>query len=81
MNESVKPERELPRLPDRLRHRFAASLGVRLERKTEIYLSLAQAATLTDVSYWLQILFAAGVATLGLVLNSPAAIIGAMLIS
>ncbi|MEB3338118.1 MAG: DUF389 domain-containing protein [Leptolyngbyaceae bacterium] len=37
--------------------------------------------TLEDVSYWIQVLFAAGIATLGLVLNSPAVIIGAMLIS
>ena len=64
-----------------LRNSFAASLGVRLERKEEIYLELSQSATLCDTSYWLQILFAAGVATLGLALNSPAVIIGAMLIS
>ena len=34
-----------------------------------------------DLVYWLQILFSAGIATLGLVLNSSAVIIGAMLIS
>lgn len=64
-----------------LARRFANSLGVRLERKEEIYLDLSRAATLRDASYWLQIIFAAGVATLGLALNSPAVIIGAMLIS
>lgn len=62
-------------------HRVDASLGIRLERKTEIYLDLADAATWRDPGYWLQIIFAAGVATLGLALNSPAVIIGAMLIS
>jgi len=46
-----------------------------------IYAHLFDAAALTSLSYWLEIVFAAGIATLGLVLNSPAVIIGAMLIS
>ena len=33
------------------------------------------------MNYWLEIVFSAGIATFGLVLNSPAVIIGAMLIS
>src|SRR5581483_7506700 len=65
----------------RLLDRFARHLGVSFERKQEIYISLSQSASLLDASYWLQILFAAGIATLGLILNSPAVIIGAMLIS
>ncbi len=64
-----------------LRDRFAAKLGVGEQRKADIYLDLSRSTTLTDPSYWLQTLFAAGIATLGLVLNSPAVIIGAMLIS
>ncbi|MBD2176347.1 DUF389 domain-containing protein [Pseudanabaena sp. FACHB-1998] len=56
-------------------------MGVDEQRKTEVYLEISQAATLRDPTYWLQIIFAAGIATLGLVLNSPAVIIGAMLIS
>lgn len=56
-------------------------MGVSRERKENIYLQIAQSASLRDVTYWLQILFSAGIATLGLVLNSPAVIIGAMLIS
>lgn len=60
---------------------FAESLGVGPEKKEEIYLQVSRSASLGDVSYWLQVLFAAGIATLGLVLNSPAVIIGAMLIS
>ncbi len=60
---------------------FARSLGVGAERKAALFLDLSRAATLKDVVYWLQIVFAAGIATLGLVLNSPAVIIGAMLIS
>lgn len=65
----------------RFRDWFATSLGVGPERKEEIYLELSRSASLRDLVYWLQLLFAAGVATLGLTLNSPAVIIGAMLIS
>jgi uncharacterized hydrophobic protein (TIGR00271 family) len=65
----------------RFRDWFAASLGVKPQRKEEIYLELSRSASLRDTAYWLQLLFAAGVATLGLTLNSPAVIIGAMLIS
>jgi uncharacterized hydrophobic protein (TIGR00271 family) len=56
-------------------------MGVDEHRKAEVYLEISQAATLRDASYWLQVVFAAGIATLGLILNSPAVIIGAMLIS
>lgn len=38
-------------------------------------------AEMGSLKYWLEILFAAGIATFGLVQNSPAVIIGAMLIS
>ena len=65
----------------RVRGRFARALNVNEERKGEIYIELSKAATLTDIAYWLQILFSAGIATLGLILSSPAVIIGAMLIS
>jgi uncharacterized hydrophobic protein (TIGR00271 family) len=65
----------------RFRDWLAESLGVTQERKEQIYLDVARSATLLDPSYWLQVLFAAGIATLGLALNSPAVIIGAMLIS
>lgn len=65
----------------RLRHRFAFNLGVTQSRKIAIYEDLIKSVSLLDVSYWLQVLFSAGIATLGLVLSSPAVIIGAMLIS
>jgi uncharacterized hydrophobic protein (TIGR00271 family) len=64
-----------------IRDWFANSLGVKLQRKEDLYIDISKAATLLDPAYWLQILFAAGIATLGLILNSPAVIIGAMLIS
>ncbi len=69
------------RLWNKLRDSFAASLAVDKERKIALYIQLCKAATLKDLVYWLQILFSAGIATLGLILNSPAVIIGAMLIS
>lgn len=68
-------------LQQRVRDWFAESLGVREEKKEEIYLQISRSATLIDFSYWSQVLFSAGIATLGLALNSPAVIIGAMLIS
>ncbi|HEU4388436.1 MAG TPA: DUF389 domain-containing protein [Blastocatellia bacterium] len=68
-------------LATRFRDWFADHLGVDQERKTALYVDLSGAVSLRDATYWLQILFAAGIATLGLVLNSPAVIIGAMLIS
>ena len=70
-----------PSLQQRVRDWFAESLGVSEEKKKEIYLQVSRSATLIDFSYWSQVLFSAGIATLGLALNSPAVIIGAMLIS
>ncbi len=64
-----------------MRNWFAEKLGVREEQKEEIYIQISRSTSMRDVSYWLQVLFSAGIATLGLVLNSPAVIIGAMLIS
>lgn len=63
------------------RHWFATNMGITNARREEIYCDLLNSVTLEDVSYWLQVLFSAAIATLGLVLNSPAVIIGAMLIS
>lgn len=71
----------IARFWNKLRDRFAAALNVNSERKTEIYKQLSRSATLSDLVYWLQLLFSAGIATIGLVLNSSAVIIGAMLIS
>lgn len=65
----------------RLSTAFTRALGVRSKRKVTLFIDLSRAATLKDLVYWLQIFFSAGIATLGLVLNSPAVIIGAMLIS
>jgi len=81
MNQTEPTKITEPTRASHFRDLFAKSLGVRPERKEEIYLEINNSATLRDISYWLQIFFSAGIATLGLVLNSPAVIIGAMLIS
>ncbi|NNE99099.1 MAG: DUF389 domain-containing protein [Pyrinomonadaceae bacterium] len=64
-----------------IQDRFASALDVDLERKVEIYTQLTRSATSKDIVYWLQIFFSAGISTLGLVLDSTAVVIGAMLIS
>lgn len=66
---------------NRFRNWLTTNLGISQTRKEEIYRDLLVSVTLQDASYWLQVIFAAGIATLGLVLNSSAVIIGAMLIS
>lgn len=60
---------------------FSQNLGVGQARKEQVYLEICSSLSLDDLSYWIQVLLSAGIATLGLVLNSPAVIIGAMLIS
>ena len=51
------------------------------QRKPQICSQIYNSAEFTSLNYWLEIIFSAGIATFGLVLNSPAVIIGAMLIS
>ncbi|PZU96781.1 MAG: hypothetical protein DCE90_09060 [Pseudanabaena sp.] len=70
-----------PNLWQSSRDWLASQMDVDEQRKIEVYLEIAQSATLRDATYWLQIIFAAGIATIGLALSSPAVIIGAMLIS
>ncbi len=78
-----EPKRHLSLLTKIFRSRkwLSKNLGMSDEHKAEIYIDICESVSLADVSYWLQVIFAAGIATLGLVLNSPAVIIGAMLIS
>lgn len=49
--------------------------------KARLYRLFYESAEIASLSYLLDLIFAAGIATLGLVLNSPAVVIGAMLIS
>lgn len=60
---------------------LARHIGLDDEQKFDIYRSVAASAVLRDATYWAELLFSAGIATLGLTLGSPAVIIGAMLIS
>jgi uncharacterized hydrophobic protein (TIGR00271 family) len=60
------------------RNWLANHLGI---DRAEVYDSIAKSANLRDATYWVEIVLSAGIATLGLILGSPAVIIGAMLIS
>jgi uncharacterized hydrophobic protein (TIGR00271 family) len=61
--------------------RLQVWLRIGPEALPTIYQQVFATAELTSLLYWLEIFFAAGIATFGLVENSPAVIIGAMLIS
>lgn len=65
----------------RLRVRVEKLLQVNPSEKPAIYLHIYESAQLTSATYWLELILSAGIATLGLVMDSPAVIIGAMLIS
>ncbi len=56
-------------------------LGINRADRLQIYMSVFKGADLRDLNYWMELLLGAGIATLGLILDSPAVIIGAMLIS
>jgi uncharacterized hydrophobic protein (TIGR00271 family) len=64
-----------------LRVRIEKSLRIDPRSKPRVYAQVFEAAEVASVNYWLELVFSAGIATLGLVLNSPAVVIGAMLIS
>ena len=64
-----------------LRPRFEKILRVDPESKPAVYLQVFDGADLQNVNYWLELFLSAGIATLGLVLSSPAVVIGAMLVS
>lgn len=56
-------------------------LKIDQQNKPKVYAQIYSTADISSFNYWLEIIFSAGIAVLGLVLNSPAVIIGAMLIS
>lgn len=64
-----------------VKRRISAALRIGDADKPRVYLQMADAAHVRNLPYWLGIVFSSTIATLGLVLNSPAVIIGAMLIS
>jgi uncharacterized hydrophobic protein (TIGR00271 family) len=63
------------------RWRLQAWLHIHSSAKPEVYRQVFASSELNSLSYWLEIFFSAGIATFGLVENSPAVIIGGMLIS
>lgn len=63
------------------RRRLQIWLRIDESTKATVYEQVFSAARISSVNYWLEIVFSAAIATFGLVLNSPAVIIGAMLIS
>ena len=60
---------------------LARWLGVPTRQRSAIVEEMFRRHSLDAVSYWLQIVLATGIATLGLVLSSTGIVIGAMLIS
>ncbi len=64
-----------------LRAHIEKLLQIDTESKPEVYKQVFQSADVFNLNYSLELLLSAGIATLGLVLNSPAVVIGAMLIS
>ena len=62
-------------------HRAASALGVDEEERTQTVVTMLANNARRAPGYWIQIVLAAGIATLGLVLNSTAVVIGAMLVS
>lgn len=77
----VTTNEEQPPVPRSWRNLLAEHIGLDDEQKLEVYRSVARSASMRDATYWAEILFSAGIATMGLTLGSPAVIIGAMLIS
>lgn len=63
------------------RGRIEQLLKIAPDSKPGVYLEVFNASEILSLNYLLGLLFSAGIATLGLVLNSPAVVIGAMLIS
>jgi uncharacterized hydrophobic protein (TIGR00271 family) len=64
-----------------LRSHVERLLHVESRAKPQVYAQVFHSADMASLSYWLELFISAGIATFGLVLNSPAVIIGAMLIS
>jgi uncharacterized hydrophobic protein (TIGR00271 family) len=64
-----------------IQYRIAAALDVDEKQRAQTVLAMIDNNARHAPGYWLQLLLSMGIATLGLVLNSTAVVIGAMLIS
>ena len=60
---------------------FERLLRIDPESKPDVYIEVFDGADVSNTNYWLELLLSAGIATLGLLLDSPAVVIGAMLVS
>jgi uncharacterized hydrophobic protein (TIGR00271 family) len=56
-------------------------LRIKPESKPDVYLTVFDGADVENLNYWIELVLSAAIATFGLVLNSPAVVIGAMLVS
>ena len=65
----------------KIQHRAAAAIGIDETARTETVVTMLDNNRRRAPGYWIQLTLAAGIATLGLVLNSTAVVIGAMLVS
>ncbi len=71
----------LAALAEGVQHRAAAALGVEEHKRTETVLAMLENNRRRAPGYWIQLMLSMGIATVGLVLNSTAVVIGAMLVS
>jgi uncharacterized hydrophobic protein (TIGR00271 family) len=65
----------------RAQHVIAAAVGVDERRRSETVIAMLENNRRRAPGYWIQLVLAMGIATLGLVLDSTAVVIGAMLVS
>ncbi len=73
--------REMPAVKGAIHSYFHRMLEIDPGSKPDVYQQLVRSARVLNANYVLELLLSAGIATFGLVLNSPAVVIGAMLIS
>ena len=64
-----------------LKPSFEKLLRIKPETKPDVYLEVFDGADIQNTNYWIELLLSAGISTLGLVISSPAVVIGAMLVS
>ncbi|MEO5815592.1 MAG: DUF389 domain-containing protein [Gemmatimonadaceae bacterium] len=71
----------LHRFAIRVQHEAASAIGIDENGRTETVVAMLANNARRAPGYWIQLALSAGIATLGLVLNSTAVVIGAMLVS
>ena len=68
-------------LSRRVQHRLASGIGVDDAKRMDTVVAMLANNARRAPGYWIQLILAMGIATLGLVLSSTAVVIGAMLVS